>query len=157
MDANFKSSPRHGELKGAHRIRKRSRATNNMKFWWNYELPKFGSKVSALKKLINSGPYYICCVCSSYPYRRSVGLFNTYKFCVISDNVPSLVSSFDENFYIWKTCRKKLNKKCIPCQAVFNMLEPCEPPKEFRDILGLERVPVARRPLFKKINIMPKG
>ena len=76
---------------------------------------------------------------------------------MISDNVPSLVSSFDENFYIWKTCRKKLNKKCIPCQAVFNMLEPCEPPKEFRDILGLERVPVARRPLFKKINIMPKG
>ena len=36
------------------------------------------------------------------------------------------------------------------------MLEPCEPPKEFRDIRGLERVPVARRLLFKTINIIPK-
>ena len=157
MDANFKSFPRHGELKELIGLVKNQGQQPTLNFDENYEVPKFGSKVSALKKLINSGPYYICCVCNIYPYRRSVGLFNTYKFCVISDNVPSLVSSFDENFYIWKTCRKKLNKKCIPCQAVFNMLEPCEPPKEFRDILGLERVPVARRPLFKKINIMPKG
>ena len=37
------------------------------------------------------------------------------------------------------------------------MLEVCEHPKEFRDIRRLERVLVARRLLFKKINIMPKG
>ena len=56
-------------------------------------------------------------------YRRSVGLFNRNKLCVISDDVFSLVSSFDDNFYICKTCGKKLNKNCIPCQAVCNMLE----------------------------------
>ena len=156
MRASFKSSPRHEEVKRAHRIRKKSRATKNIKFWWKNEVAKFDSKVSALKKLTNSGPYYICVVCISYLYRRLVGLFNTYKFCVISENVSSLVSSFDDNFDIWKTCRRKLNEKCISCQAVFNVLEPCEPPKEFRDIRWLERVPVARRLLFKKINIIQK-
>ena len=37
------------------------------------------------------------------------------------------------------------------------MLEVCELPKEFRDIRRLERVLVARRLLFKKTNIIPKG
>ena len=37
------------------------------------------------------------------------------------------------------------------------MLEVSELPKEFRDIRRLERVLIARRPLFKKISIMPKG
>ena len=37
------------------------------------------------------------------------------------------------------------------------MLEFSELPKEFRDIRRLEKVFIARRPLFKKISIMPKG
>ena len=55
------------------------------------------------------------------------------------------------------TCGKKLKKNCIPCQAVYNQLELCELPKKFRDIRRLEKVLVARRLLFKKISIMPKG
>ena len=55
------------------------------------------------------------------------------------------------------TCGKKLQKNCIPCQTVYNQLEPCELPKEFRDIRRLEKVLVARRLLFKKISIIPKG
>ena len=86
-----------------------------------------------------------------------MGLFNRNKFCVISDDVFRFVSSFDGNFYICKTYGKKLNKNCIPCQAVCNMLEVCELPKEFKDIRRLERVLVARRLLFKKISITPKG
>ena len=77
-----------------------------------------------------------------------MGLFNRNKFCVISDDVFSLVSSFDGNFYIWKTCGKKLNNNCIPCQAACNMLKVCELPKEFRDIRRLERVTVARQLLL---------
>ena len=101
MYANFKSSPRHEEVnKARNNIREKSRAKRTLNFGENNEVPKFGSKVSALNKLINSGPYFICIVCNSCLYRRSVGLFNTYKFCVISDNVSSLVSSFDDNFYI---------------------------------------------------------
>ena len=69
----------------------------------------------------------------------------------------SLVGSFDGNFCISMTCGKKLKKNCIPCQAVYNQLELCELPKEFRDIRRLEKVLVGRRLLFKKISIMPKG
>ena len=86
-----------------------------------------------------------------------MGLFNRNKFCAISDDVFSFISSFDGNFYICKTCVKKLNKNSIPCQAVCNMLEVCELPKEFRDIRRFERVLVARRLLLKKINIISKG
>ena len=68
-----------------------------------------------------------------------------------------LLSSFDGNFYIWKTCGKKWNKNYIPCQAVCNMFEICELPEEFRDIWRLERVLVPRQLLFKETNIMLKG
>ena len=37
------------------------------------------------------------------------------------------------------------------------MLEVSELPKEFRGCQRLERVPIARRLLFKEISIMPKG
>ena len=55
------------------------------------------------------------------------------------------------------TCGKKLKKNCIPCQAVYNQLELCELLKEFRDIRRIEKVLSARRLLFRKISIMPKG
>ena len=61
------------------------------------------------------------------------------------------------------TCGKKLKKKCIPCQAVYNQIELCELPKESRDIRKLEKVLVGRRLIFKKIllskkiSIMPKS
>ena len=55
------------------------------------------------------------------------------------------------------TCGKKLTKNCIPCQTVYNQLERCELPKEFRDIRRVEKVLVARKLLFKKISIMPKA
>ena len=84
-----------------------------------------------------------------------MGLFNKNKFCAISEDLFNLVSSFDGNFCICKICGKKLNKNCIPCQAVCIMIEVCELPNKFRDIGRLEMV--ERRLLFKKINIMPKG
>ena len=80
-------------------------------------------------------------------------LFNRNKFCVISEDVFSLVSSFDGNVYICKTCGKKLNKNCFPCQAVCKMVEVCELIKEFRDIRRLERVLIARRLVCLKRSI----
>ena len=138
MRAKFKSSPRHEEVKRADRIRKKSRA-RTLNFDANNEVPRFCSNVSVFKQLSNSGPYYICVVCNRCLYRRSVDLFNRNKFCAIFDDVFSPVSSFDGNFYICKTCRKKLNKNSIPCQAVCNMLEVCELPKNlqiFEDLKG---------------------
>ena len=156
LRSKFESSRRHEEVKRADRIRKKSRA-RTLNFDANNEVTRFCSKVSVFKELINSGPYYICVACNRCLYRRSVGLFDRNKFFPISDDVFNLVLSIDGNFYICKTCGKKLNKNCVPCQSVCNMLEVCELPKVIKDIQRLERIFVARRLLFKKINIMPKG
>ena len=48
-------------------------------------------------------------------------------------------------------------KRQIPCQAVSNQLELYDFPSDFKDIRLLERVLIARRLLFNKITIMPKG
>ena len=98
----------------------------------------FHSKVTVFKEPINSGPYYICVVSNRCLYRRSVCTFKRDKFSAFSDKVFSCVESFDGNFYICMTCGKKLKKNCIPCQAVYNQLELCELPKEFRDIRRLK-------------------
>ena len=116
----------------------------------------FHSKVTVFKELINCGLYYNCVVCNRCLYRTSVCTFKRDKYSAFSDKVFSCVESFDGNFYICMTCRKKLKKNCIPCQAVYNQLQLCELPKEFRDIQRLEKVIVARRLHFKKISIMPK-
>ena len=155
MQIKFKNSPRHEEAKNANRIHKKSRA-RTLNFVANNELPRFCSKISVFKERIKSGPYYICLVCNRCLHRRSVGLFNRNNLFVIPDDVFSLVLSFDGNFYICKICGKKLNKNCIPCEAVSNLLEVCELQKEFRDIQRLEMVLAARQYLFKKINIILK-
>ena len=51
----------------------------------------------------------------------------------------------------------RLKKNNVPCQAVSNKLTVELLPNEFRDLLRLERVLVAKRILFKKVTVMPKG
>ena len=48
-------------------------------------------------------------------------------------------------------------KNNVPCQAVSNKLAVELLPNEFRDLRRLERVLVAKRILFKKVTVMPKG
>ena len=55
------------------------------------------------------------------------------------------------------TCDKKLSKKKIPCQSVYNKLQIYELPSEISEIRLLERVLVSKRIIFKKVTIMPKG
>ena len=156
MYANFKRSPRHEDVKKADRIFKESRA-RKLNFNVDNQVLQFCSKISAFKRLIISGSHYLCVACNRRLYRRSVSLINGNRFSTISDDVFSLVLSFDRNFFKCNTFGKKLNKNCIPCQAVCNMPKVCKLPKEFRDIRKLESVLIARRFLFKKISIMPKG
>ena len=68
------------------RIHKKSR-TRALNSDANNEIPRFCSKVSVFKELINSGLYYTCVVCNRCLHRRSVGLFHRNKFCAISDDV----------------------------------------------------------------------
>ena len=59
--------------------------------------------------------------------------------------------------YICRTCHNKVKKNNIPCQAISNKLVVELLPNEFRDLLRLERVLVAKRILFKKVIVMLKG
>ena len=67
------------------------------------------------------------------------------------------IKSFDGLLYICKTCDKKLKSSKVPCQAVLNKLQIFDLPKDYPDIRKLEKVLVAKRLLFKKITIIPKG
>ena len=58
--ANFKSSPRHEEVKKGDRIHKKVKA-RKINFDGDNKVPRFEFKVSDFKELTNSGPnYYIC-------------------------------------------------------------------------------------------------
>ena len=87
---------------------------------------------------------------------KSQWSYFTNKYSVISDDVFRHVTSINGKSYICKTCGRNFLKNCIPGQAVCNMLEVSELPKEFRDIQRFERVFTAIRLFFKKISIIPK-
>ena len=98
MRVRFQTSPRHEETKKTDRICKRVKKA-------------FHSKNSVFKKLINSGPYYICVVCNRCLYRRSVFTFKRNKFSAFSNKMFSIVLPFGGNFYIfmtWKETEEKL-------------------------------------------------
>ena len=59
--------------------------------------------------------------------------------------------------YICNLCRSYLKKSHIPAQAVCNNLQIFEVLAEIKSLNRLERILIARRVLFKKVTIMPKG
>ena len=74
------------------------------------------------------------------------------KFNFKMDYMPA--ATFDNRLYICLTCHKSVSKGKIPCPAVCNKLEVEAAPKVLQDLRRLERVPMSRRILFKKIAIM---
>ena len=106
------------------------------------------------------GPYFICVVCNRTSYRQMFIQFCEEKYVIEDPNFYfARIESFDGLEYICKTCHRKLQSKGdkTPCQAVCNKLDLYELPTELADINKLERVLIAKRLLFKKIVIMPKG
>lgn len=109
MRTNFKCSLRDEEVKKTDMILKESRASK-LNFDTDNQLSQFYSKV-----FINSGPFYICVICNRCLCRRSMGLFNSYKLSIVSDDAFRLLWAFEGTFRIPKTYPKKLNVNCIPC------------------------------------------
>ena len=73
--ANFKSSPRHEEVKKSDRIRKKAKA-RKINFDADNKVPRFEFKVSGFKELTNSGPnYYICVGCNRNLYKNQWSYF----------------------------------------------------------------------------------
>ena len=68
-----------------------------------------------------------------------------------------LVRSYDHGVYICKTCHSKVKKNKVSCQAVSNKLSVEWLAREFGNLRRLETVLAARRILFKKVTVMPKG
>jgi len=113
--------------------------------------------VNSFKEAIKEGPYYFCVVCNRSLYRKTVKLFSIehYKQDVYHAFTP--VKCFDSLKYICLTCDRHLKKGSIPCQAVWNKLQLDELPHEINILNRLEKVLIAKRILFKKISIMPRG
>ena len=79
--------------------------------------------VSTFEKIIQSGPNFICIVCSRCLCRTSVILFSETEHKELISDLFNFMCLHDNKFYICKTCTKKVNKDQIPCQAVCNKLK----------------------------------
>ena len=77
-------------------------------------------------------------------------------YVTVLEGLITEVSSFDRRLYVSKIFYKKLKSNKVLCQAVLSKLEIFDLPKEYLDIKILEKVLIAKRLLFRKINIMPK-
>ena len=92
MFTNFECFRKYEEVKKAKRICKESKARKLLDV--DNQAPRFYSKISDVETSL-----HICVVCNWCLYRRSMGLFDTDKLSVFSDDVFRFVSSFDSNLY----------------------------------------------------------
>ena len=115
------------------------------------------NRIKKFKKLVMEGPYYICIVCNRCLYKKTVVKFKDSYNNPDSSFYFSHVQSFDGCEYVCQTCHLKLKakKNQIPCQAVCNKNKVFCLHHGLSDINRL--VLVAKRLLFKKVVIMPKG
>ena len=112
----------------------------------------FGNKMVLFKKLVYEGRYYICVVCKRCIYRRSVILYSEEKVPLLDENSLNLVVFYDGYFYICKTCSREIKKGHTPCEPVCDRLEIYEFPQDPKNIRRLEKVLIAIRILFKKLQ-----
>ena len=96
-------------------------------------------------------------ICNRCLYKRSIVRFDFNSYSSLVKELVHLVSSYDGRLYICITCHLTVKKDNVLCQAISNKLAVELLPNEFRDLRRLERVLVAKRILFKKVTVMPKG
>ena len=86
------------------------------------------SCIKTFHKKVREGPYYICSVCNRILYGKTVQEVkkNMYGF----QHLFTGKKSFDDKEYICKTCKSKLVKGQVPCQAVSNKLGVDDVPPE---------------------------
>lgn len=64
---------------------------------------------------------------------------------------------FDKKEYICKTCRSKIIKGKLLCQAVYNDMFLDDRPTELSSLETVEQILIVQRIVFEKIVVMPKG
>ena len=114
--------------------------------------------VAKFKEETEKGPFYIFVACNRTLYKRTVQIFEKNKNQVETSSVfDYMVCSADGKQYICITCHNKLPRGTVSVQAVCNSLQILELPSRFRNLQKLEKIIIAKRLLFKKMTIMPKG
>lgn len=111
--------------------------------------------ISIFQNKIREGPYYICSVCNTILYRKTVILLKENKYSIhhlFTDN-----KSFHGQQYICRTCHAKVSKGLVPCQGVCNKLTVGRIPPELSVLEKLEQILIAHRIVFEKIVVTPKG
>ena len=114
-----------------------------------------GSIVKKFKGMVHEGSFYVCQICRRCLYKRSIQHFE--RNIKNESSNPINAFSFDGCLYICKNCHKNIAEGKVLCQSVSNKLEVCNFPSHFCEIQKLEKVLIAKRLLFKKITIMPRG
>ena len=114
--------------------------------------------VERFLKAIRSGSVLFCVVCNRCSYKSNAVLFDKEKCNIdkIREKITD-VRSFDNNFYICKTCHIKMKESQFPCHAVYNKLFVDDIPEKIPCLNQLELFLICNRFLFKKLLIMPKG
>lgn len=113
--------------------------------------------ILSFRKKICEGPFFICIVCHRLLYKKTVRIFDETKYIVSDKGIFAYKKSFDGKQYICITCHTKLLKQQVPCQAVCNDLKVEDIPPELAILGKLEQILIAKRIVFEKILVMPKG
>ena len=120
---------------------------------------KNNSPRGRVEKFLHSakrGPTFICVAWNRCIYTRSVMEFQFNKYNFDLTAIIHKVTKEDIT-YICNTCHSYLKKSHIPAQAVCNKLQIFETPAEIKNLNRLKHILIARRILFEKVTIMPKG
>ena len=125
----------------------KSKASANVKYISLPSKPSVDeSCVERFLKAIRSGPVYFCVVCNRCLYKSNVVLFVKEKYNIDKTREKITdVRSFDNNFYICKTCHSKMKKSQVQCQAVYNKLFVDDIPEEISCLNQLELFLICKR------------
>ena len=113
-------------------------------------------RLEKFQLLAKRGPIFIFVVYNRCLYARRVMKFQFNKYNLDLAGIMNKVTK-NGTTYICNTCHCYLKKFHIPSQAVCNKVQIFETPAEIKKLNRLERIFIARRILFKKVTIMPKG
>ena len=122
----------------------------------NKKVKRPDERIKLFSQLCKEGPVFVCVICNRCFYEKSIKKFNKDHYKL--DNLDELIYNVNNiDMYICQTCDRHMRKQQIPVQAVWNKLGLFKIPEVLSNLNRLEKVLIARRILFKKVSIMPKG
>ena len=117
-------------------------------------------RVEKFLHLAKRGPTFICVVCNRCLYARSIMEFQFNKYNLDLTDVIHKVTK-NEVTFICNTCIAILRNPTVSIPQIIKQsvetLQIFETPAEIKNLNRLERLLIARRILFKKVTVTPKG